>query len=235
MKSLLVGNVRCIIHVSLTFLLLLWSHQVVPGTAEGEALKDGEKDGNEVPLGKMLQNLKSQGPKVGKAKKKKFLPQPKTVENDVDVLNLVREINLDNLGVSNKFESSNGHKHSPTTKASPNGKHHEDRKRKAGDASSVPVPKRRRSVPAFKSPKKDSRDNSHRTRVSSFKYMEMDEDIPELKGKKSTTKKAVKSSGADLLGFQKNKGKRSDLVYDDEAIENRDEDDVDLKVNFNLL
>ncbi|XP_015382464.2 sister chromatid cohesion protein PDS5 homolog A isoform X2 [Citrus sinensis] len=55
--------------------LKLETHEVVGSEiARHEALDDLEKDGNEVPLGKMIQQLKSQGAKGGKAKKKKSSP-----------------------------------------------------------------------------------------------------------------------------------------------------------------
>ncbi|KAL9455540.1 hypothetical protein AB3S75_004875 [Citrus x aurantiifolia] len=55
--------------------LKLETHEVAGSEiARHEALDDLEKDGNEVPLGKMIQQLKSQGAKGGKARKKKSSP-----------------------------------------------------------------------------------------------------------------------------------------------------------------
>lgn len=52
--------------------------------------KDG--DGNEIPLGKMMKILKSQG-----AKKKLKRHTMKEPESEFDILGVVREINLDNM------------------------------------------------------------------------------------------------------------------------------------------
>ncbi|KAI9161603.1 hypothetical protein LWI28_018987 [Acer negundo] len=63
---------------------------VVSEAVEDVVLEDGERDGNDVPLGKMIQRLKSQGTKAGKAKKKKSLPaEVKNAENDVDILKMI--------------------------------------------------------------------------------------------------------------------------------------------------
>ncbi|XP_010441422.1 PREDICTED: sister chromatid cohesion protein PDS5 homolog A isoform X6 [Camelina sativa] len=112
--------------------LKLESHadaSVIPQTSEEEVMIDGESDGNEIPLGKIVERLRAQGTKTRKGKKSKSVPaEDENGKNDVDVLKMVREINLDHLQMLNKFESSNGHKHS------------------TGDATSVvSVPKRRRS------------------------------------------------------------------------------------------
>ncbi|XP_031270403.1 sister chromatid cohesion protein PDS5 homolog A-like [Pistacia vera] len=223
--------------------------------AEDEALNDDERDGNEVPLGKMIQRLKSQGSKAGKAKKKKSSSaEVNNAENDVDILKMVREINLDNLGSSNKFESSNGHKHSPK-KTKLDLENQESKKRKAADPASISVPKRRRSSSAhsgFKSPKSASKgflrvsgDGSHEPKVSSFPSIEMDTDIPDSEGGKSMEKKKVKNTKSDLLasGFQrrrsvtsKRKRKGSDTDHDDEANEvGESDDDEDMKKSDLLM
>ena len=72
-----------------------------------------------MPLRKMIKRLKSKGAKDGRSKKNKSLSaEAKDAENDVDILKMVREINLDSLGMSSKFESSNGHKHFQIGRAS---------------------------------------------------------------------------------------------------------------------
>ncbi|MED6138901.1 hypothetical protein PIB30_078895 [Stylosanthes scabra] len=120
--------------------------EMVPSqSAEGNGLKDNEKDGNDMPLGKIMKNIKSKGTKVKKVNKKKSVPaETKKTENDIDILNMVREINLDNLGISTNFESSNGHEHS-LSKKEQNDPEFAAKKRKVEEASSVPVPKRRRT------------------------------------------------------------------------------------------
>lgn len=67
------------------------------------------------------------------------------MEKDVGILNMVREINLDNLGKSRKFESTNGHENFPRKKENLDPKFEKDEKRKASCDTLVPVPKKRRS------------------------------------------------------------------------------------------
>ncbi|KAK7412751.1 hypothetical protein VNO78_04347 [Psophocarpus tetragonolobus] len=120
--------------------------EMVPSqAAEDDTLKDSEKDRNEIPLGKIMKDIKSKGAKGKKVKKKKAVPaETKKAGNDIDILNMVRQINLDNLGLSTNFESSNGHENSLSKKLQ---KYREDatvKKRKA-EVTLVPVPKRKRS------------------------------------------------------------------------------------------
>lgn len=230
--------------------LKLETHEMVGSEiARDEALDDLEKDGNEVPLGKMIQRLKSQGAKGGKAKKKKSSSaEVKDTENDVDILKMVREINLDNMGVLNKFESSNGHKHFPSKQTKVDLEDEESKKRKATDVTSIPVPKRRRSLSAhggFRTPKSNSKaplrasgDGSHHTGVSSFQSIDVDDDISESEGKITTKKKKFTSNESDSFAsrFQrrrsfssKHKGKSTDLGHDNEADELGEADEGDLK------
>ncbi|KAM6585541.1 hypothetical protein CsatB_012543 [Cannabis sativa] len=149
------------------------SETLVSETAEDENLKEGEGDGNEVPLGKIIKHLRSKGAKAKKSKKaKSTLPESGIAENQVDVLKMVREINLDNLGKSNKFESSNGHERSPSKISTPDIQHKQNEKRKASDETPVPVPKRRRSASgqsAFRSPSSTLKVSSTDTRDDSLK------------------------------------------------------------------
>ncbi|KAJ6833750.1 sister chromatid cohesion protein PDS5-like protein A [Iris pallida] len=72
---------------------------IVSGEAKDEIVIE-EKDGddNEVPLGKMMEKLKAQGLKKKKTLKKcKISSEMKVLENEVDILGVVREINLDNI------------------------------------------------------------------------------------------------------------------------------------------
>lgn len=245
-----------ILQLSLAFNFISLINQVCEEIAEDEALKDDERDGNEVPLGKMIQRIKSQGGKTGKAKKKKSsLAEVNNAGNDFDILKMVREINLDNLGSSNKFESSNGHKHSPSKKINFDLDHQESKKRKTTDAVSVSVPKRRRSSSAFsgfKSPKSASKgslrvsgDDSFEAKVSSYSSIKMDTDIHDSEGRKSMEKKQFKNSKSGLLavGSQRRrtfsskwKGKGSDTDHDDEANEvGESDDDEDMKVGSHLI
>ncbi|XP_050213901.1 sister chromatid cohesion protein PDS5 homolog A isoform X2 [Mercurialis annua] len=192
---------------------------------EDEVLKDSDKEASEVPLGKMLKQLKSQGAKGGKAKKNKPLTaKTKNAENDVDVLKMVREINLDNLGLSSKFEASNGHKHFPNEKKELEPEHQKVKKRKATDIESVPVPKRRRST-------------THRLSPGNLKASlsaSGDDTSPDSKGKKATPKRTAQSFKSDLLascignnlGFtSRYKGKSSALDHNSREVEVEENDD----------
>ncbi|KAK7331159.1 hypothetical protein VNO77_25376 [Canavalia gladiata] len=123
--------------------------EMVPSQlAEDDSLKDSEKDGNEMPLGKIIKGIKSQGTKGKKVKKKKKKSVPaetKKAENDIDILNMVRQINLDNLGISTNFESSNGHEKSLSKKLQKDPDCATIKKRKVGEVTPVTVPKRKRS------------------------------------------------------------------------------------------
>ncbi|KAJ4831103.1 hypothetical protein Tsubulata_033020 [Turnera subulata] len=187
--------------------LKLDTNELLNSNAAGdEVLKDSEGEANEVPLGKMLKQLKSQGTKSGKGKKNKHLsPEVKNTDTDVDILQMVREINLDNLGSSSKFESSNGHKHSPKEKTKSEQEHQNVKKRKDTDVTSIPIPKRRRSSSghsAFRLPKSP-------LKASLVADPELS---PESKDKKSKPmEKEAESTESDLLisSIQKSKSVKS--------------------------
>lgn len=91
-------------------------HQV----AEVDILKEIEKDGKEVPLGTVLKILKAKGAKERKAVPVKSESTPAAASesdnnnnnnnnNNVDILGMVKEINLDNSDMmTNKLSSMNG-------------------------------------------------------------------------------------------------------------------------------
>ncbi|KAE8724221.1 snRNA-activating protein complex subunit 3-like [Hibiscus syriacus] len=154
---------------------------------DGMVLGESETERNEVPLRKMIKQLKSKESKDGKAKKKKSPSvEKKDAENDVDILKMVREINLDSLQMSSKFESTNGLQHSYTKKEKVGQEHQKGNKRKGNVAASVSVPKRKRSSSthnafkisrsASKVPSRDSGDDWHEAKDSSFLSKEMDID-----------------------------------------------------------
>ncbi|KAM7525318.1 hypothetical protein LguiA_015220 [Lonicera macranthoides] len=155
--------------------------------AEDEILKDSETDGNEVPLGKIIKRLKAKGAKTRKQVKNEPSPVEAKKENDVDILKMVREINVDNLGISSKFDSSNGHEGVPT-KAKTDQKNKKG-KRVASESINVPVPKRQRSSSAqgrykLSLPRSTSKgstrsafDSLSQEGVSSYESTEMDEQL----------------------------------------------------------
>ncbi|KAK7303437.1 hypothetical protein RJT34_14343 [Clitoria ternatea] len=119
--------------------------EMVPSQlAEDDALKDSENDGNEIPLGKIIKDIKSRT-KGKKVKKKKSVPAETKTENDIDILNMVREINLDNLGIVTNFESSNGYENLLSKKLQKDPEGETNKKRKVGEVTPVPVPKRKRT------------------------------------------------------------------------------------------
>ncbi|XP_059624884.1 sister chromatid cohesion protein PDS5 homolog A isoform X2 [Cornus florida] len=165
--------------------------------AEDEALKDSEIeieiDGNEVPLGKMIKRLKAKGAKARKVVKNENLPAEKKNENDVDILGMVREINLDNLDMSCKFESSNGHEYVPG-KTKIDQKHGKRKRQIVSESTNVSIPKRRRSSSA-KLPKFESTEADEGLPIHSEDIMSLQENI-------------VEPAESDLLVscFQKNSG-----------------------------
>ncbi|KAF8117115.1 hypothetical protein N665_0012s0121 [Sinapis alba] len=130
--------------------LKLESHadsSVIPQTPEHEGVNDEESDENEIPLGKIVERLRAQRTKSREGEKNKSVPaEEENGKTDVDVLKMVREINLDHLRTVDKFESSNGHTHSPGKRANTGETDQKANKRSDADAISVvSVPKRRRS------------------------------------------------------------------------------------------
>ncbi|CAI0440273.1 unnamed protein product [Linum tenue] len=164
--------------------------QVPPPTTLGEEVqKDSNIEENEEPLGEMLKHLKGKGAKSGRSKKgKSSSAKTKSAVNDFDILSMVREINVDAVAPSGKFESSNGHEHAPIEKSkSPSEQKVE--KRKALEVESVPVPKRRRSaaVRLSQSPMKTP------SRVL------VEDSSPDVKNKVSFPRKMGKSGDSDFL------------------------------------
>lgn len=233
------------------FALFPWSHQVDSNIPNDDGLKDTEKDGSEVPLGKMIKRLKSKGTKGRRVmKKKKSLPvKAKTAENDVDIMKMVKEINLDNVGVSSKFESSNGHGHAPSTKRKFEKKHQKRKRTNVRESNSVPVPKRRRSSSAHNAHKVplpwSSSKGSIRTLKNNLQPIGTDsEAASDSENKMSVQKDMVDQAESDLLvsclrkstsPSSKRKGRGSDQGYSGKAQEDREADHHNLKVSFNAF
>ncbi|XP_010538450.1 PREDICTED: sister chromatid cohesion protein PDS5 homolog A-A-like isoform X2 [Tarenaya hassleriana] len=203
---------------------------VTTEATEAEDIKDGESDGNEVPLGKIIERLKSRG----KGKKNKSLPvRTENGENDVDILKMVREINLDQLGVLNKFESSNGKKHSPGMRGDTGQEDKHTNKRKAGDATSlISVPKRQRSSSGH-SPFKFSSTSPRFPSKSSKDELQQGRDISwdtndEISGQQKVIEST--SSPKKKKRFSSNlKSAGSDLGFSDEENENEGADHTERK------
>ncbi|KAA8537266.1 hypothetical protein F0562_027047 [Nyssa sinensis] len=219
---------------------------------EDEDLRDSEIDGNEVPLGKMLKRLKAKGNKARKLVKNETLPAGAKNENDVDVLKMAREINLDNLGISSKFESSNGHEYVPI-KANVDQKHEKRKRQVASESTNVPIPKRRRSLSAqgpnkvslprstSKGNMRPSTDNLPKAGVSSLESTEMNEEHPI--GSEDKMENLVEPAESDLLVScfrkdssvsSKHKGKSSEKG-DNDVHKDGETDDHAIKKPYNPM
>lgn len=250
LKSVLLNGTFCMSDVSLTcgHISLSLLHQVDEGV-----MNDNDRDGNELPLGKMIKRLKSRGGKSRKAKNKKSLPaKKKHTENNVDILKMVREINFDAMGMSGKFESSNGHEYLSPRKAKMDKKNEKKKRRRSSEVTPVTVPKRRRSSSAKSSlPRstskgsiKASRENLHQAGISSFQSSGMDSEVhTDSEDKVSALKNAGEPAESDLLAscFKKNsnflskrKGKGSDKGDNDEAHIVGEDEDQDFTVSFSI-
>jgi sister-chromatid-cohesion protein PDS5 len=131
---------------------MLLLHQVRSQLAEDEASKDTEE--NEIPLGVMLKQIKSQVVSGKKVKKIKPVPaETDKVENDFAILNTVRQINMDNEGLSINVEPCNGHEHSLSKETLKDPEHAIGRKRKTGETTPAPMTKRSRSSSAHGKPR----------------------------------------------------------------------------------
>lgn len=143
------------------FLLFLFgAHQVLSENPEEEDSKVDEQDGNELPLKKMVKHMKSRGKKGRKARKSKT-SEIRKPENDIDVLNMVRQINLDTMDMSAKLDSANGREHPHTKGTKSQLRYQNGEKSEGSDATPSPIPKRKRSSSAHgavKSPKSTYQD-----------------------------------------------------------------------------
>lgn len=175
--------------------------QVIPQTSEHEGMNDEESDDNEIPLGKILERLRAQRTKSREGEKNKSVPaEDESGKTDVDVLKMVREINLDHLKLD-KFESSNGHTHSPVEKADTSHSDQKANKRSAGNATSVvSVPKRRRSSSGHSPFKFSSSDPLKASKKELLEERDMDANISSDsdKGKSRSSRKRKKSFSAKL-------------------------------------
>ncbi|CAL0334541.1 unnamed protein product [Lupinus luteus] len=207
--------------------------EMVPSQlAEVDALMDSENDGNEMPLGKIIKNIKSQGTKGKKVKKNKSVPaETKKTENDIDILNMVREINLDNLGMSINFESSNGHEHSLSKKLQKDSVCAANKKRRGGEETPSPVPKRERSDLTrgkFRSSSTSKGSRRFSGEGSSGAKSLVDAEINRDTGTKAMPRKIVRGNNYSL----KPKDKVSEINRNDEA-DKSDEHDLQSPDNLN--
>ena len=239
-------RVRCF--TSLWSCTLSLFHQV----DEEGVINDNDREGNELPLGKMIKHLKYKGSKSRKAKNKKSSSaKKKHAEKDVDILKMVREINFNAMEVSGKFESSNGHEYSLPRKANMDKKNEKKRSR-SSEVTPVTVPKRRRSSSAksslsrstSKGSARASRDNLHQLGLSSFQSSDMDSEVhTDSEDKMYAMKNMDEPAESDLLAsclkknsnfLSKRKGKGSDKGDNGESHIVGEDEDQDLRVSFSI-
>ncbi|KAK4259162.1 hypothetical protein QN277_005520 [Acacia crassicarpa] len=196
--------------------------------ADDDVPKDSQRDGSDVPLGKMVKHIKSQGTKRKKGKKNKpVLDDKKKAENDVDILKMVRQINLDNLGMPAKFESSNGDEDSLSKKMQKDSAHAMTKTGKSGEETPVQVPKRRRSSSTPRSLRLSSGTSKASLTVSEEEAkLPSDADLIPDTDSKTKQRRKVKGSKPHLSSSLKRKAEVSDSHHDDEAYES---DKHDLK------
>ncbi|XP_038893526.1 sister chromatid cohesion protein PDS5 homolog B isoform X2 [Benincasa hispida] len=204
---------------------------------------EDEKDGNDVPLGKMIKVMKSHGLREKKNKKvKKKLVEKKNAENNVDILTMVREINLSN---TSQPESTNGHEDFTVKRKNVDAMLSKCKKRKNSDATSVRVPKHQRSSSdhSRSRPKSTSKarspgsgNTSLQEGVSPLESSEID--IGNNHDSDDDVYKAKKiGGGSDLLvsclkkpmGSSKSKAKGSGMGHYDEENDLEGSSDLDVK------
>lgn len=171
-----------------------------------------------------MKHLKSRGSKAKKEVKMKKL-ELKKAENDVDILKMVREINLDNLGVSSNLNSSNGHETFASRKKTKfDMRHPKRKKRKGSDAKSVPPPKRHRSSPIqTQSASKENTSSENSEDVHSHSEDQTSELLVSC---------VRKNTNISL----KSKGEGSSRSYSDEEADGAGEaDEYEVKVRFLLV
>ncbi|KAI8001944.1 Protein C2-DOMAIN ABA-RELATED 11 [Camellia lanceoleosa] len=187
---------------------------------DDDVLKDSETDGNGVPLGKMI---KAYGTKN---------------EDDVDILKMVREINLDNLGISSKFESSNGHEngHEDVPKKMKIDQKQQKRKKSlASETTNVPIPNAGDLL--LRGSKWTSIHNLPEEERSSFESPERDEELHGgSEDKMSLQENVVEPAESHLSvtcfpknmnSLSKHKSKSSDKDHTDEAYKVGEIDDYE--------
>ncbi|XP_073010251.1 sister chromatid cohesion protein PDS5 homolog A isoform X2 [Typha latifolia] len=202
-------------------------------------LEEKDGDGNEVPLGKMMKILRLQGAKKKKkkaTKKQNLSSDLVNFENEVDLLGMVREINLDNLerlqgNDIRKLEKNNGH--SGSVQVDLENKNEKILGSWKGEteevsiAVTVPTPKRKRSL----SMQRPHLEKAHKESREFFSQAgKLDKETHKSSGhKKLKDKHIVESTVSDLLvsclptnksSTSKNGKKHADESHVEESISN---------------
>ncbi|XP_060185631.1 sister chromatid cohesion protein PDS5 homolog A isoform X2 [Lycium barbarum] len=185
---------------------------------EDEAMKDSETEGNEVPLGKIMERLKARS-KMRKEVKDDSSPAEVRTENDVDILKVLREIDSGSVGDDNKLDASNGHESAVKTEAS-----NTRQKRKTGTDFSVPKgAKRQRS----------SSTSVHKLSPKLKDSIEKEDDLQSMSEDKSSEENVFEPEESDLLtssirkktslpSKQKRKATDKNYSYTHEVLDSRE-------------
>ncbi|XP_024637720.1 sister chromatid cohesion protein PDS5 homolog A isoform X2 [Medicago truncatula] len=211
--------------ISLAHLESLELEMVQSQLVEDEASKDNEEN---VTLGVMLKQIKSQGICGKKVKKIKPVPsETEKVENDFAILNMVRQADLDNVGSSTNVETCNGHEHSLSTKTPKVPEHATGRKRKTDETTPAPVSKRSSSSSAHGKPRLSTTTLNASRRVSGENSPEenlrLDAEINPDTDSETMERIMVKDL---LVSSLKQKFKGSESHHNDESNKH---DDYDMK------
>lgn len=187
----------------------------------------------------MLKLLKAKNTKARKVVKNESVPAGTKNEDNVDILKMVREINLDNLGISNKAEVSNGHE-DVGKKIKTDQKHWKKRKRVGSEKTNVSVSKQRRLSAQGAYKVSISRNASKGSLSQEEGSSESDEELRTVsEGKMSLQENMVEPAESDLLvtclqnnsnSLSKRKSKISDKDRTNEANKVGGLDDYDVKV-----
>ncbi|XP_020598033.1 sister chromatid cohesion protein PDS5 homolog A [Phalaenopsis equestris] len=148
-------------------------------------LGEKDKDDNDVPLGKMMKLLKSHGTKKKKTKTQTSTFEMKRNDEEVDVLGMVREINLDTIKAAKGMENSS-------------------QKRKLSDATNSiipPTPKRKRSSTIHSSPSSNRDMKQH---VSSVESELLRSSLPKIQSTSRRGEKKGVHSGETIINDVKN-------------------------------
>ncbi|XP_017226187.1 sister chromatid cohesion protein PDS5 homolog A isoform X2 [Daucus carota subsp. sativus] len=177
------------------------------GIAADEDIKDSDTDGNEVPLGKMIKRLRAKSMKARKMMKDERSPPKSKTKNDIDILKMVREMDLDNAGKLDKYEPSS---HEYARHRSDDRKRKKI-KRKTSESENAPILKRQRSssaqahnVPsvsraATKRVASTLADSLSQERKPTSESMEMDDRLKNDSEEKSSQENTNEAAESDFL------------------------------------
>ncbi|KAH0459071.1 hypothetical protein IEQ34_011885 [Dendrobium chrysotoxum] len=159
--------------------------QILSVVNKDEILLEKDNDDNDVPLGKMMKLLKCHGTKKKKAKAQTSNFDLKSKDDDVDVLGMVREINLDTIKAARSME-------------------HGSHKRKRSEVSQAissavsPTPKRKRSSSIHRSPSSNLDKKQHVSLIESEFLLSS---LPKIQSTSSRGKKKGDRSYSDEVSM----------------------------------